>query len=312
VRLVLAAAVVLVLVVVRRDEGFVADTDAACDAPAATFGETRTLGDHQEIDTHFTCAGATLAGTLYLPTGEGPFPAAVWVHGSGKAERLGFGGDVVPGLIHAGVAVLSYDKRGVGESGGTCCPGDGGDFDLLAADAAGAVDALRARPEIDPDRIGLIGASQAGWVVPMAAVRSGHVAFVALADGPAVSYGEEHLYSKLTGEEGGHPSGLSAEEIAARLATAGPSGFDPAPYLTQLTVPGLWLYGGADLSVPVDQSVAVLTRLREVKGKDFTVVVFPNAGHGLLDVPPSAPQAPPTFIAWILAHTGLAVATPTS
>jgi pimeloyl-ACP methyl ester carboxylesterase len=301
----------LVLVLVLRAAPPVARADTACDAPPATFGEARPLADHRELDVRFTCAEATLAGTLYLPAGEGPFPAAVWVHGSGQAARLGFGGEVVPGLVRAGIAVLSYDKRGVGESEGNCCPGDTGDFDLLAADAAGAVAALLARPEVDPARIGLIGASQAGWIVPWAAVRSGHVAFVALADGPAVSYGEERLYSRLTGEEGGHPRGLSTEEIATQLAAAGPSGFDPAPYLAQLTVPGLWLYGGADLSVPVDQSVAVLERLRDEPGKDFTVVVFPGAGHGLLDVPPSDPQGPPTFIAWVARHAGLAgAATP--
>jgi uncharacterized protein len=288
-----------------------AEADTSCAAPEAIFGEARALADHRELDVRFTCAGATLAGTLYLPAGDGPFPAAVWVHGSGEAERLGFGGDLVPGLVRGGVAVLSYDKRGVGQSDGHCCPGDNGDFDLLAADAAAAVAVLLVRPEIDPAHVGLIGASQAGWIVPLAAARSGHVAFIALVDGPAVSYGEEHLYSKLTGEEGGRPSGLSADEIATQLATAGPSGFDPAPYLAQLTVPGLWLYGAADLSAPVAQSMAVLERLRTEHGKDFTVVVFPNAGHGLLDVPPSDPQAPPTFIAWVVAHAhGAATATP--
>jgi pimeloyl-ACP methyl ester carboxylesterase len=94
----------------------------------------------------------------------------VWVHGAGEASRLGWGGQLLPGLVIAGVVVLSYDKRGVGESEGECCPGDTGHFNLLTADAVGAAQALRTLPEIDPVRVGLIGASQAGWIVPRAAV----------------------------------------------------------------------------------------------------------------------------------------------
>ena len=283
-----------------------ASLSAPCAAPVATFAEAEDFADRQEVAVRFTCKGADLAGTLYLPPGEGPHPAVVWVHGSGEAPRLGFGGDLLPALVRAGIAVFSYDKRGVGESTGECCPGDSGDFDLLAADAAAAVDVLAMRDDIDPAQIGLLGASQAGWVVPMAAAWSSRVAFLALVDAPTVSYGEEHLYSQLTGEEGGGPGGLSKEEIARRLADAGPSGFDPAPFLERLTIPGLWLYGDSDQSIPVDQSVAILERLRESEGKDFNVMVFPGAGHGLLDVPPSDPKALPTLLDWLLERVRVA------
>ena len=67
---------------------------------------------------------------------------------------------------------------------------------------------------------------------------------------------------------------------------------DPKPYLEQLRIPALWLYGTADREVSVDQSVALLTALK-AQGKDFTVVTFPGAGHGLLDSPPSDPGHPP-------------------
>jgi hypothetical protein len=56
----------------------------------------------------------------------------------------------------------TYDKRGVGASQGQCCPGDYGHFNLLAADADGALHTLATRRDIDPDRLGFIGASQAG------------------------------------------------------------------------------------------------------------------------------------------------------
>ena len=90
----------------------------------------------------------------------------------------------------------------------------------------------------------------------------------------------------------------SKEQIAKRLQSTDPSGSDPKPYLEQLRIPALWLYGTADREVPVDQSVALLNTLKS-QGKDFTVVTFPDAGHGLLDSPPTAPQAPKVFVEWV-------------
>ena len=275
---------------------------AACNAPPVTFGDGAALSDHQEVEVRFTCEGVVLAGTLYLPNGPDPHPALVWVHGSGKSTRLGYGGALVPTLVQSGLAVLSYDKRGVGQSLGVCCPGDADHFNLLAADVVGAVNLLRARSDIDARQIGLLGASQAGWIVPIAAVRSGHVAFTALVDAPTVTTGEERLYSKLTGNDEGRDSGLTKQEVAKRLKEAGPSGFDPVPFINQMTAPSLWLYGTRDQSIPSEESAAILERIKSSQGKDFTVVVFPNAGHGLLDVPPSDPHALPTLVDWILSR----------
>ncbi len=277
---------------------------AACDNPSATFGDPQVLSDYQEVEVHFTCEGVTLAGTLTLPPGTGPHPALVWVHGSGEAHRLTYSAPLVQTLVQSGLAVLSYDKRGVGESQGVCCPGDSNHFNLLAADVAGAVNSLRSRSDIDSQQIGLLGASQAGWIVPLSVARFDHVAFIVLVDAPVVTTGEENLYSRLTGEEGGQASGLSKEEIAQRLKKAGPSGFDPVPFLKQITVPALWLYGAEDLSQPVDSDLIILDQLK-AEGKDITTVVFPSAGHGLLDVPPTDPNALPTLVEWILKQVRL-------
>jgi pimeloyl-ACP methyl ester carboxylesterase len=282
----------------------VADSASArCNTPTARFGPTVVQAEYREAQVHFTCAGATIAGTLTLPPGGGPHPAVVFVHGSGKAGRYTWRAPFVQAFVRGGIAVLSYDKRGVGESGGTCCPGDYGHFNLLAADADGAVSALRARADVERDRIGLIGASQAGWVVPLATVRSrGHVAFTALVDGPAVSGGEERRWSELAGEEDADAPTLTAQrrhELERKLG--GPSGFDPRPYLARMTTPGLWLYGGRDRSVPTARSAATL---RDLRGKHFEVVVYPRAGHGLLDTPPSDQRALPTLVAWVQLVTG--------
>jgi dipeptidyl aminopeptidase/acylaminoacyl peptidase len=262
------------------------------------FDDATDVGTHREVAVHFTCEETDLAGTLYLPNGSGRHPAVVWVHGSGEQPRLNYGPVVGP-LVEDGVAVFSYDKRGVGESEGDCCTSPG-EYDLVAADADGAVTAIRSHPEIDPEKVGLYGASEAGWVVPLADSRLAKpVAFTALVDGPAVTTGEEEVWSDAAGEEDEGP--LTAEkktEATQKLQKAGPSGFDPAPLIEQMSTPGLWLYGGADKSIPTDRSVEILTRMKQA-GKDFTIIVFPKAGHGLVDNVPTAPEAPATLVNWI-------------
>jgi pimeloyl-ACP methyl ester carboxylesterase len=167
----------------------------------------------------------------------------------------------------------------------------------LTADVEGAVGALRAQPAIDPYGIGLAGASQAGWIAPRAADVT-HAAFVALASAPTVPERTANLYERLAGGEEGV---LSRDEITRRLRDAGPSGYDPLPDLERMTMPGLWLFGSADEATPVEESVAVLDRLK-IEGHYITVHVFPGAGHGLLDLPPTAPEAPTTLITWVQDH----------
>lgn len=108
--------------------------------------------------------GTALVGRLHIPAGEGPHPAIVLVHGSGETpgSRWLYNGDF---MVANGIAVLAYDKRGTGKSGGEITF----DFHELAWDAAAAVDFLRDRPEIRSDAIGLAGYSQGGWVAPLAA-----------------------------------------------------------------------------------------------------------------------------------------------
>src|SRR5438034_8905903 len=268
---------------------------AACNAQAAGFGHATTLLTHQEVLVHCTCEGAVQAGTLYLPSKPGPHPAVIWIHGAGPERRLGYAG-ALASLVDAGVAVYSYDKRGVGETQGSCCPGDNGHFNLLSADIAGAVAALASIPDVRKDEIGLIGASQAGWIAPKAAAMSGQVAFIALARSTPVTERLPNLYERLArGDEGQ----LSKEEISRRLASAGPSGFDPVPYLRQTTAPSLWMLGTEDDRIPVPETITLLGQLKN-EGKDIEIVTFPGARHGLLDQPPSAKEAPQTLVDWIV------------
>jgi uncharacterized protein len=131
----------------------------------------------------------SLAGTLSVPAGRGPFPAVVLITGSGRqnrdAELFGFKmfGTIADHFARHGIAVYRFDDRGVGGSTGNVLRSTTDDF---ATDAVTIVTRLRARPEIDPQRIGLLGHSEGGPVAAIAASRSSEVAFVVMMAGSAV------------------------------------------------------------------------------------------------------------------------------
>lgn len=143
-------------------------------------------------------AGVQFAGTLTIPDGRGPHPAVVMITGSGPQDRdeTLFGHKpflvIADALSRQGVAVLRFDDRGVGGSGGSVTEATTEDF---ASDALAAVRFLKGISDIDPAHIGLIGHSEGGYVAPVAAARSEDVAFVVLLAGPGVS-GREILESQ--------------------------------------------------------------------------------------------------------------------
>lgn len=138
-------------------------------------------------------AGVELAGTLTIPDGAGPFPAAVLVSGSGPQDRDESLAGHKPFLVLAddltrhGIAVLRFDDRGTGASTGDFASAVTDDF---VTDALAAVRAAARDPRIDPARIGIIGHSEGGVVAPMAAVRDDGVAYVVLLAGTAIAGGD--------------------------------------------------------------------------------------------------------------------------
>jgi len=144
---------------------------------------------YTSTDIAFDNADVKLAGTFTVPQGQGPFPAVVLVHGSGSIDRDGSVFGHRPLLVLAdhlsreGIAVLRYDKRGVGKSGGKLKEATTRD---LAADAEAALRFLRSRPEVDGKRIGVVGHSEGGLVAPLLALRDPGIAFVVMLAGPGV------------------------------------------------------------------------------------------------------------------------------
>jgi hypothetical protein len=135
-------------------------------------------------------AGIKLAGTLTIPEGEGPFPAVILITGSGSQNRneelMGHKPFwvIADNLSRNGVAVLRYDDRGVGQSQGTPLNATSADF---ADDVEGAFSFLRTKNDIDPQRIGLAGHSEGGFIAPIVASRNPAVAFIVSLAGPGVT-----------------------------------------------------------------------------------------------------------------------------
>jgi uncharacterized protein len=135
---------------------------------------------------------AALAATLTVPPRRTSAPALVALHGaeSGtRAHRLLR--HLHEALPPHGIAVLTFDRRGEGESTGEPSRGR---LDLQASDALAAVERLAAEPEIDASRIGLWGFSQGAWVAPIAATRSVVIRFLVLIGAPGVTPKDQMLY----------------------------------------------------------------------------------------------------------------------
>jgi pimeloyl-ACP methyl ester carboxylesterase len=138
-------------------------------------------------------AKATFAGTLSLPSGNGPFPCVVFVTGSGPQDRdealMGHRPFLVIAdhLARHGIASLRYDDRGTAKSTGTF---EGATSDDFAEDALAAVAFLKTRKEVDAKHIGILGHSEGGLIAPMCAAKSKDVAFVVLLAGTGISGAE--------------------------------------------------------------------------------------------------------------------------
>lgn len=134
-------------------------------------------------DVAFSNGDVSLRGTLYLPTdGKAALPAVVLAHGSGPVSR--YAGTWTTFFLEQGMAVLAFDKRGVGESGGDWKTATYLD---LATDLDAAVAWLATQPEIDVSRIGVHTSSQSGWYGPRTALMNESIAFLIQRAAPAVT-----------------------------------------------------------------------------------------------------------------------------
>ena len=171
----------------------------------------RRAATEKHEDVRFANGGVRLAGTLISPTTGGRHPAVILVHGSG-AENREYILPFARFLVRRGMAVLGYDKRGVGESTGDWKTAS---FDVLAGDVSAAFEYLKTRSDIDPAQIGQLGVSQAGWVMPLAAVRAKDMAFLISISGAAIPAAEttiDQAQNEMTA------AGMKPETVAEIVA----------------------------------------------------------------------------------------------
>ena len=153
-----------------------------------------------------------LRGELLVPTTKGRHPAIVLAHGSGPATRHVGMWNVF--FVRLGMAVLSLDKRGAGESIGDFRAAS---MDDLASDWLAGVTFLKSRSDIDPRRIGVHGSSQGGWTAPLMAARSSDVAFVIVRAGSGTNLADTMLHEI---EWSARESGMREEEISEGMVAA--------------------------------------------------------------------------------------------
>jgi len=247
----------------------------------------------------FAGAGAVLAGSLALPERGAPVPGVVMVGGSGPSDRDNDTHFPVirRHLADAGIAVLSYDKRGVGGSSGDWLDAT---VDDLASDAAAALDFLRARPEVRSEAVGLFGHSEGAWVVLRTTTLREDVPWVVTNGGPGTTPAVQDRYALATALR--RTGGITDDEVdaalaaydrvieagrrdadfaeATRLAHSPPTAFtehaaevderlweflkrkqdhDPIPDAVRLRCPHLAIFGADDELVPVADSIRLFT-----------------------------------------------------
>jgi hypothetical protein len=247
--------------------------------------------------------GHTLAGTLTLPKdARGRVPAVVLITGSGAQDRdshsplipdYRFFRQVADTLSRRGIAVLRMDDQGWGASKGDPSAATTADF---ADDIRAGIAFLRARPEIDPERIGLAGHSEGAIIAPLIAAGDPRIRAVVLLAGPSrtgnrivdFQVRDARIADGLTG---------TALDSAVAVAVAGRAAaaeipwlrwfleHDPLPVARQVRAPVLILHGATDRQVTPDQAPELEAAIRAGGNRDVTVRVFPALNHLFLHDP---------------------------
>jgi len=253
----------------------------------------------------FVSKGDTLAATILKP--DYPIAALVIVHGSGQEKRMM---EFATLLANNGIAVLTYDKRGVGESGGVYAGPEVGtnnvdatNLNLLSLDASIAANTLLANLPGNHIPLGLIGGSQAGWIIPLAAKKNNNIRFTVIFSGALVTVREQLRFQFYTNGNANFWDTHTEEDARKHLFNDADryqfTDTDPCVVLSKLSIHGLWIFGGKDIQVPVKLSIEHLNTLKS-KNKLYEYKLFPDLGHNTAFSNSKEPVE--TAIKWIKAH----------
>lgn len=244
--------------------------------------KAQTLDSITSKEVTFKSEGVDLAGTMYIP--KQAHAALVIVHGSDQTPRLN---DFAKLLAKNGISVLTYDKRGVGKSGGTYAGPEVGtnnisveNLELLAKDTNAAATLLHQENKNLP--LGLIGFSQAGWIIPIAATQNPLVEFMVLFSCPTITTLEQLRFQFYTNGNKefweNHTEAEAREHLKNDPDRYQFTATDPKISLAQLSIPGLWIFGEKDIQIPAKLGIEHLNTFKS-KGKPFDYCLFPTLGH---------------------------------
>ena len=241
--------------------------------------------------------GHTLAGTLTLPAhASGPRPAVVMVTGISKHERnqgsppMHQFRDIADVLTRVGIAVLRVDDRGAGLSTGSW---DDSTTLTEAKDVHTEIAWLRARPDIDPSRIGVIGLSEGGLIASIVASEDPRVAAIVTLAGPGYPGSEIYRFQVEAAVVRDPTIAVADRERAIAKEMSDPLTprealflkLDPLDYARRVKVASLILQGGSDLHVPPSSAERIAVAMRAGGNSDVTVRVVPGVSHTQLPDP---------------------------
>ncbi|HVZ48542.1 MAG TPA: CocE/NonD family hydrolase [Gemmatimonadaceae bacterium] len=216
----------------------------------------------------------SLTGTLFLPPGAVRHPAVIMLHGSGGEDRSA-NRELALAFAADGIAAFTYDKRGTGASSGDWKKAG---FTDLTADAANAAIAVRNRPDIDPNRLGVYGRGQSATMLPMVAERDASISFL-------IAVG---------------PNGVAADSLDTWR-------YDPDAHWRSVNGAVYLAWGANDQRVPVQKSKDLITAaLKRDTPREELTCVYPGADHAIAVAGHPAPDFVRDVTQWALVAVRLA------
>lgn len=291
---------------------------ASLSAYRESYLENRRMADSDHIEVlarelEFSSAKVSVSGVLTIPRkGRGPWPGVLLLAGSGAQDRdeTVFGirilGEIAEYLTRQGYVVFRYDKRGSGKSGGELL---GARLQTLTNDALTALEFLKRRPEVQPEKIVILGHSEGGIVAASAAAQASFAGliligapacrgeellreqlstFLAASDAPPNKKNEE-LHNQqwlLQWAHSDRPDKELESKIPAPLAKVARSSwfrdwldYDPNEAYRKVRIPTLVAVGGKDMQVPPRHAENIYSSMRAAGNSKAELRIFPDVNH---------------------------------
>ncbi len=265
--------------------------------------------NYREEQIEFKNKDLVLSGTLTLPEGDGPHPAVMLVGGPGPLDREGLGmfTNLRDALAKEGIAVLSFDKRGIGKS-----QGDFSRFTKIdtTGDLESALDFLSQQDKIDKTKIGVLGHSEGGYYAAYLGSQDHRISFCIIMAGMVVPniYGTDletiDYYNRLSPDwdkeyladiarstkqtmkvlqEGKDWMLLLGKRVYLKKARLDLEN-NPLDVAKKLKIPTLMLQGKKDTIVPIEHAKLLEGALKEGGNEDYDLVFFDALGHFFGDI----------------------------